>query len=379
MTMSPRPASIMAGTAARIGQTVPATFVSSIVASASSVWSRIPPYIPIPAFAIRLSSRPNRAIAVATSRRQSSGDRTSISTAATRSGNSASIASSRSRRRAPITTRAPAPSSSRAVARPMPELAPVTTATVPVRSSMSVSSRSCTDASSAAIVEPRAPPVTPRPASPPGDRVNAHGGGSVPEMTTRTAPPAPVVVEPGTIAPGRARGAATAPSRGPGQAHRRRQVRRRPGLPGRLVRGDDPLDRRARPVRRRSTSTRRSTGRRWSSSPPPTSRATTSSARSRPTSRSSSRSVARSSTTPSRSALLAAPDRATLRAARRAVRVRTETLPRGLRPARLRPRVRRLRDRGRRPRRGVRAPPTSCSRASTGSATRSSSTSRTTR
>ena len=39
-----------------------------------------------------------------------------------------------------MTTRAPAASSSRAVARPIPELAPVTTATVPVRSSMSFSS-----------------------------------------------------------------------------------------------------------------------------------------------------------------------------------------------------------------------------------------------
>ena len=37
--------------------------------------------MPIPAFAIRLSIRPKRAIAVPTSRRQSSGDRTSISTA----------------------------------------------------------------------------------------------------------------------------------------------------------------------------------------------------------------------------------------------------------------------------------------------------------
>ena len=58
-------------------------------------------------------------------------------------------------------------------------------------------------------------------------------------------------------------------------------------------------------------------------------------------------------------ALIAAPDRATLRAARRAVTARTEPLPGGLRPARVRPRVRGLRDRPRRP--GCRAspPPTS--------------------
>jgi len=37
----------------------------------------------------------------------------------------------------------------------------------------------------------------------------------VPELTTRTAPPAPVIVEPGTIMPGRARGAAPLRREGP--------------------------------------------------------------------------------------------------------------------------------------------------------------------
>ena len=48
-----------------------------------------------------------------------------------------------------------------------------------------------------------------------GDRVTGHGGGSVPELTTRTAPPAPVIVEPGTLTPGRARGAAPLRREGP--------------------------------------------------------------------------------------------------------------------------------------------------------------------
>ena len=74
----------------------------------------------------------------------------------------------------------------------------------------------------------------------------------------------------------------TSSSRAPGSA-------RRSGRPMRTPRS------------RRSTWTRPSTGRRWSSSPPPTSPATTSSARSRRTSRSWSRSAARSSTMPSRS------------------------------------------------------------------------------
>ena len=78
-------------------------------------------------------------------------------------------------------------------------------------------------------------------------------------------------------------------------------------------------------------------------------------------------------------ALLAAPDRATLRAARRAVRARTDAAPAGLRSGGVRPRRSRPTSwppatRTRRSR-----PPTSSSRASTGSATRSSSTSRTTR
>ena len=88
-------------------------------------------------------------------------------------------------------------------------------------------------------------------------------GGTMPRMTIRTSPgrtttpvaprrsaPEPLLVEPGTIAPGRARAAAPLRRGGPGQADRRGEVRRRPGLPGRLVRRDDPLDRRPRPVRR---------------------------------------------------------------------------------------------------------------------------------
>src|SRR5215207_8200529 len=127
--MSPRPASIMWGTAARIGHTVPAMFVSSIAANSASELSRMPPYIPTPLFATSASRRPKRSSAVSTSRWLSAGTRTSIVTAATRSGDSASSWSRRSRRRAPTTTRAPAPISSRAVARPIPALAPVMTTT----------------------------------------------------------------------------------------------------------------------------------------------------------------------------------------------------------------------------------------------------------
>ncbi len=86
--------------------------------------------MPIPALATSVSSFPNRSTAVATSRFASAGERTSISTATICPGNSASRAASRSVRRAPTTTLAPAPASSRAVARPIPALAPVMATTV---------------------------------------------------------------------------------------------------------------------------------------------------------------------------------------------------------------------------------------------------------
>ena len=69
---------------------------------------------------------------------------------------------------------------------------------------------------------------------------------ALPDLTTPDRAPDAVVVQPGTIvARPRPRSRPAAP-RGPGQADRRRHVRRRPRLPGRLVRRDDPLDRRAR-------------------------------------------------------------------------------------------------------------------------------------
>ena len=71
----------------------------------------------------------------------------------------------------------------------------------------------------------------------------------MPDLTTRTEVPTPVVVPPGTVGPD-GRVACPAPARGPGQADRGRPLRRRPGVPGRLVRRHDPLDRRARAAAR---------------------------------------------------------------------------------------------------------------------------------
>ena len=69
-------------------------------------------------------------------------------------------------------------------------------------------------------------------------------------MTSRTEPPGALVVHARHDRPRPGPRPAAAASRGPGQADRRRDVRRRPRRPGRLVRRDDPLDRRARAVRR---------------------------------------------------------------------------------------------------------------------------------
>ena len=74
-------------------------------------------------------------------------------------------------------------------------------------------------------------------------------------------------------------------------------------------------------------------------------------------------------------ALVAAPDPATARAARAAIRLRTEPLPAGARPARVREGLRPLRDREGRPRGRASPRPTWSSKGTTGSAPRSTSTS----
>ena len=179
--------------------------------------------------------------------------------------------------------------------------------------------------------------------------------------TTPVAParsaPEPLIVAPGTIAPGRARGRRPAPPRGPGEAHRRGEVRRRPRLPGRLVRRDDPLDRRPRPLRRRSTSTRRFD---WSkvvvvtAADIPGENVVSLISDDQPVLVPIGGEIQHHAEP---LALLAAPDRETLRAAQGAAsRSATDAAAAGLRPARERPRLRPLRHRSGRPRR--RASPT---------------------
>ena len=176
----------------------------------------------------------------------------------------------------------------------------------------------------------------------------------MPELTTRTEPPGAVVIEPGTISPGRARGAAPLRREGPAKLTGAAKYADDLVFPGAwfgaTIRSTDAH---ARFIGARPRSGVRLVARSWSS-PPTTSPATTSSARSRPTSRSSSRSVARSSTTPSRSR--SSPHRTGRRSGPPAARSRSgpSTLAGGLRPARGRHVLRRLRDGRRRPGRRLR-------------------------
>ena len=183
-----------------------------------------------------------------------------------------------------------------------------------------------------------------------------------------------------TIVPGRARGRGPLRREGPAKLTGTAKYADDLVFPGRLVRGDDPLDRRARPPARRSNSTRASTGRRSWSSPRPTSPATTSSARS-----SDDQPILvpvggeiQHHAEPLALARRPGPGDAPRGARRRHAPDRAA--PAGLRPARVATTSSPHYELGSgRPRRRRSRRPTSSSRASTGSATRSSSTSRTTR
>src|SRR6266542_627203 len=114
----------MCGRHRRVIRTSPFTFVSKTVCSSSSFDSSNG-YLPSasPALLTRMSRPPSRSTADATKRLQLSGSVTS--------GSSPTSVSSRSTRRAPPATRTPCSASARAVARPNPDEAPVTTAALP--------------------------------------------------------------------------------------------------------------------------------------------------------------------------------------------------------------------------------------------------------
>ncbi len=97
--------------------------------------------VPMPALLTRTSTRPSSSIARATRSVQAWGSATSVSTrerAAPVASTRAAVSASRSTRRAPSTTSAPASARPWANATPRPLEAPVTIATLPSRRNMSV-------------------------------------------------------------------------------------------------------------------------------------------------------------------------------------------------------------------------------------------------
>ena len=200
----------------------------------------------------------------------------------------------------------------------------------------------------------------------------------MPELTTRTEPAGAVVIEPGTIAPGRARGAAPLRREGPAKLTGAAKYADDLVFPGAwygaTIRSTD--------AHATFTALDLDPGFDWSSvvvvtaADIPGDNIVSSIKADQPILIPIGGEIQHHAEP---LALLAAPDRAVLRAARHAVDGPDRATPRGLRSARLRPRLRRLRARRRATRTPRSPPPTSSSRASTGSVTRSSSTSRTTR
>ena len=129
LTIRPQPRSAMRGAAARIRRIGAITFSSHWTSQSSSVsWSSVAIAL-VPALFTSTSSEPKRRSASSTTRSPASGAVTSrasqsapSSSAAARSGSSPRATSSR---------RASSSRSSRAVASPMPLLAPVTTQALP--------------------------------------------------------------------------------------------------------------------------------------------------------------------------------------------------------------------------------------------------------
>ncbi len=200
----------------------------------------------------------------------------------------------------------------------------------------------------------------------------------MPDLTTRTEPPGAVVVEPGTIAPGRARGAAPLRREGPAKLTGAAKYADDLVFPGAwygaTIRSTD--------AHARFVALDLDPAFDWSTvvvvtaADIPGDNIVSSIKADQPILVPIGGEIQHHAEP---LALLAAPDRATLRAARHAAHARTEPLPPVFDPLDVRARVRRLRARPPATRTRPSPPPTSSSRASTGSATRSSSTSRTTR
>jgi hypothetical protein len=139
-TIAPRPAASIAGSAARLARTAAIRLRLSVASHSSSVMARNPEVLDgaLPTLLTRMSIREP---ASATRSAGPPGAARSSSPIVTEP-SAASLPSSAEECSAPATTCAPLAARARVMARPMPRLAPVTTAVCPVRSTFILASPS---------------------------------------------------------------------------------------------------------------------------------------------------------------------------------------------------------------------------------------------
>ena len=130
LTIEPPPLSFIARTASRQPRNVPSTLTALTLRQSASVACSMLPRTPMPALLTRMSSRPNAARTASTTSRQRASSVTSW--ASTRSASGPSVLRPASFRSVAATL-APWPWNSAAVALPMPDAAPVMSATLPAR------------------------------------------------------------------------------------------------------------------------------------------------------------------------------------------------------------------------------------------------------
>src|SRR5918996_1579504 len=141
LTTCPSPCSIIRGTNERMPWATPSRLTSTIQRQRSAGTVHASPPMPTPALLHSTCAVPNRSNVAAASASTADGSRTSVTTAATSSAPNwsarASVAlSSAARSTSATTTRIPSRAKRWASAKPMPDAPPVTTATLPSRSSI---------------------------------------------------------------------------------------------------------------------------------------------------------------------------------------------------------------------------------------------------
>src|SRR5271157_2815960 len=128
LTIEPPPVAFIARTASRQPKKVPSTLTAWTLRQSASVSVSILPFVPTPALLTRMSSRPNVSTTASTTSRQRASSVTSCMRVRSASGPRAARPCSL---RSVAATFAPSARNSAAVARPMPDAAPVMSATLP--------------------------------------------------------------------------------------------------------------------------------------------------------------------------------------------------------------------------------------------------------